>query len=155
VLALLVVSFKFAKKMCLGIVFLISCLIISANLVAYANASSESGSISITAVIEPTRYILINSNRQITEVVSNTRELVTPLVILNSFNGPEQNYTTNIALQYQRILAGCKFQNNTGIIYNLGKCTYKTALKPQQTKVSIINIISILELNRSVWFKVI
>ena len=84
----------------------------------FASNVSPGSSITITAVVLPARYIIVDSNGIINKILSNTKQNVTPKVYLNSINGKELVLTNKISNQYTKILKKIKLKNLCGIIYN-------------------------------------
>jgi hypothetical protein len=65
----------------------------------------SSGTIVVTAVVPPARYILVNRQATITEILSNTPTNVVPMVYVNSLKGSPLVLTPAINQQYEAILA--------------------------------------------------
>ena len=144
----LVACLGFSKKIALLAVCLVICLVLAPRILSYAASDNQTNSISITAEVLPARYIVVNSKNEIIEVITNTRQLVTPSVLLNSISGSQQIYTNYIAVQYQRLLTTCNFQKNSGIIYHSGNCTDSLSVAKTKSKSSFVDIISILRISR-------
>lgn len=75
-----------------------------------------SGQVVITGVVAPERYILLGPKGDITELISNTPQNVTPKVYLGNFKGLQLALTPAISRQYKSILATVK-TSHAGIIY--------------------------------------
>jgi hypothetical protein len=112
-----------------------------------ALSGTQSGSISLTAIVLPARYIIINSNSTITEVITNTKELVTPTVSLNSISGAEESFSKSIKAQYLEILTSCLFNKNTGVIYATGKCTEDNQSTQKNHQNWLIDIVSVIRIS--------
>ena len=141
-LALSVDSFRLAKKLSLVLFFSITCPI----LIYSHSAFAAQGSVTLTAVIEPARYIIVDSSSKIIEITTNTKQFTTPNVVLNSFSGNVLSYTTNIQVQYQRIIVECNFKKDAGIIYQNNKCSNSIDGVRSKTGSGLFNIISMLRI---------
>jgi len=119
---LLECSVFFKKTLVISVVFSFA-LIISASPMSYALNTESTDTITITATIEPARHVVVDQNNQITEIMTNTTSLITPIVSLNSLSGNQLEYAGSIAQQYQQIMTSCNFQQSFGVIYSSGKCT--------------------------------
>jgi len=74
----------------------------------------------VLASVQPARYIVVDSNLQIKQIVSNTNQDVIPYVVLNSLDGNQIPYTTTIQNQFTHLKpslsfakAGTVYQRNT------------------------------------------
>jgi hypothetical protein len=65
----------------------------------------SSGTVVVTGVVPPARYILVNRQAIITEILSNTPTNVVPMVYVNSLKGSPLVLTPAINQQYEAILA--------------------------------------------------
>lgn len=89
-----------------------------------ALAMSSSGSVTVTAVVAPVRYILVNDNDKITEVLSNSHFNVTPVVYRNKFNTVPIALNLAVRSQYLAILPHLDTRH-AGVIYRLPKAGSK------------------------------
>ena len=82
-----------------------------------ACADTTVNTITLTATIQPAKYLIVNNNRDIKEILSNTKENVAPTVYLNSINPSNMiPLSNNIYDQYLSI-AACSGTNQIGAIY--------------------------------------
>jgi hypothetical protein len=80
------------------------------------SAAAQSGSTVIAAAIAPVRIIVVNDNGNITKIISNTPEAVTPTVRKGTPDGRQTTLTRDINKQYAVILKRAKIKK-TGVIY--------------------------------------
>ena len=90
--------------------FVVVLLCVSFFLIALVSSSvlalgQSSGTIAVTAVVPPARYILVNRQATIIAIISNTPINVTPMVYVNSLKGTPLVLTPEIDQQYETILA--------------------------------------------------
>lgn len=71
----------------------------------------------ITAVILPVRYVLLDNQGDITEIISNTTADVTPRVYETSFQSSELPLTPKLNQQYIKLLQGIQ-TTHFGTIYS-------------------------------------
>jgi len=76
----------------------------------------SSGTIVVTAIVPPARYLLVNRQATIIEILSNTPSNVTPMVYVNSLRGSPLILTSAIDQQYEAILATADIAH-PGVIY--------------------------------------
>jgi hypothetical protein len=133
----------FSKKTLLVSVVFCLGLIISVNSVTFAASINDSNTITVTAVIEPTRHIIVNKAQRIIEVLTNTPLLVIPTVSIASLSGNSLPLSTNISSQYKHIIESCNFNKSYGVIYDNGYCTNQIAIS-QPKKSSLSTLISSL-----------
>lgn len=70
------------------------------------SAISKSAEITVTGVVQPARYIIINKSGQLTEIISNTKKQIKPVVFLDNIKiGNEKELTNNLLTDYNRVLA--------------------------------------------------
>ena len=85
-------------------------------------ADNQTGdNVTITAVIKPVRYILINKYGTITEILSNTTQSVKPIVYLDKLNGNQVSFSSNLQRQYISILESINTAKKYGVIYKYQK----------------------------------
>lgn len=77
---------------------------------------SKNKSLSITVTVEPVRTIVVDRNLQITNVISNTKEDVRPVVVLDTRDGPDLPYTESIEKQYAALKPIINF-SKPGVVY--------------------------------------
>ena len=91
--------------------FVVVLLCVSFFLIALVRGSpalalgQSSGIIVVTAVVPLARYILVNHQATVIEILSNTPINVTPMVYVNSLKGTPLVLTPEIDQQYETILA--------------------------------------------------
>lgn len=90
-------------------------LIIAATATILIN-SSVLASTQIRAHISAVRIVVINKNRTITAVYSNTDQVVTPVVHALSADGPTVNLDDTILIQYKTIMQTVP-SGATGAVY--------------------------------------
>jgi len=99
------------------IITVASVLIVSSVVSALVSSNNpQSGSYVVLASVSPVRYIIIDSNFRITEVISNTSEDVIPTVLINSVNGSPAPYTDSIRTQFTKLSHTIDF-SKAGIVY--------------------------------------
>ena len=76
----------------------------------------ETGGVTISAVVTPVRYILVDKHNVIQQVLSNSPEAVTPIVYKYSFTSVPIPLTAAIDTQYEAIMAHTNV-HHTGLIY--------------------------------------
>lgn len=77
---------------------------------------TKSQNLSITVTVEPVRTILVDRNLQIESIISNTKEDVRPVVLLETQDGTDLPYTESIASQYALLKPVINF-SKPGIVY--------------------------------------
>ncbi|HUD05339.1 MAG TPA: hypothetical protein VMR18_00245 [Candidatus Saccharimonadales bacterium] len=89
--------------------------------------AQTSGTIVVTAVIAPVRYVLIDNKGNIKEILSNTKENITPKVYINSLSSSQATLTIQVYQRYEAIIDKVNTKR-TGIIYqNKNKNSIRTA----------------------------
>lgn len=84
---------------------------------AQACADTPVNTVTLTATIRPAKYLIVDNNREIKEILSNTKENVVPTVYINSISpGNMIPLSNNIYDQYISI-AACSSINNIGAVY--------------------------------------
>ena len=79
------------------------------------NATSSEGYV-VLASVQPARYIVVDSNLQIKEVISNTAQDVIPYVVLDSLDGSQMPYTSSIQSQFASLKPSLSFAK-AGVVY--------------------------------------
>src|SRR5438309_242816 len=67
---------------------------------APAAAQSSGGNVTVTAVVAPARYILVDNHDRIRQIISNSPDVVTPTVYKHSFKSTPIPLTPHILGQY-------------------------------------------------------
>ena len=80
-------------------------------------ATAAGATTTITAVILPVRYILLNKQGEIITIISNTTTDVTPKVYMASFQSPELPLTPALNKQYLQLMSGLQ-TTRFGTIYS-------------------------------------
>ena len=134
----------FSKKtLIISVVFVLSLIMCESSL-TFASELDVSNTITVTAIIEPERHIVVNQNNKIIEVLTNTPLMVIPVVSLNSLSGNQLEYSTAISTQYQQIISSCNFTKSYGIIYSSGNCN-GNSVKIVATKSMLSSLVSTVE----------
>lgn len=97
-----------------GAKFLIT--VMGCLLMGTTSVAAQTGTTVITAKIAPVRIIVVDNKGKITQVISNTKENVTPTVHKNSPDGKKTVLTQSISKQYKTILKSSD-THKTGVIY--------------------------------------
>ena len=84
------------------------------SLIYWGEAKNQN--LSITVTVEPVRTIVVDRNLQITEIISNTKEDIRPIVLLDTQDGIELPYTDGIQQQYAILKPILNF-SKSGLIY--------------------------------------
>jgi hypothetical protein len=82
-----------------------------------ADTISVSQTITVTAVIAPARYIIVNKTGIITSILSNSAQDVAPKVYLGNPQGVQQSLTPALQKKYESILLHYH-GNKVGTIYS-------------------------------------
>lgn len=90
--------------------------IVSLSIEALAPYQGGAGSYTVLASVEPARYIVVDSNLQIKQIISNTGEDVVPYVTLNTLDGPQLPYTSSVRAQFLSLKHTVSF-SRSGIVY--------------------------------------
>ena len=104
---------------------------------ALTNPPASSGSVIISAIIAPVRYILVDDHYRITKILSNSQADVTPLVYKNNFNARPIALSQAIYNQYTTLMKNIN-PNHTGIIYRRNN----TAVKPFSVIAELVRLSS-------------
>jgi hypothetical protein len=83
---------------------------------ALTNPPASSGSVTISAAIAPVRYILVDNQGKITEILSNSQENVTPIVYKNKLGSEPITLNQTIRSQYITLMTNINPDHN-GVIY--------------------------------------
>jgi virulence-associated protein VapD len=146
--AYLLISKKWTYFRYLTVTLLILCFSQFSVLSDQVFALSSSGaSVQITAIVEPACHVIINQNGQIIEIVTNTKNQITPIVTLNSISGNQISMTPKIYNDYQNILNKYRLQGTYGVIYRINDRHIKTASYANNSIFSLSRIISIEKIN--------
>jgi homoserine trans-succinylase len=117
--------FRKLPRLLTGSVLVFLLLFLNSN-TALAQAQT-SGTIVVTAVIAPVRYVLIDNKGNIKEILSNTKENITPKVYINSLSSSQATLTIQVYQRYEAIIDKVNTKR-TGIIYqNKNKNSIRTA----------------------------
>jgi hypothetical protein len=105
-----------ARRLLLSLAISFFCFIA----VIFRGVAAETISISretkLTAVVLPARTIITDQQNQITKIISNTPENITPVVYKNTVGeGRQQALTDDVYSQYKRLLA--RSSSKIGVIY--------------------------------------
>ena len=82
---------------------------------AYVHAG-QSETITISAIVPPMRYVIVDSSFQIKEITSNSPTDIHPVAKLNSAEGVSIPWNTSIEKQYNSLLPHLNF-SQPGVIY--------------------------------------
>lgn len=99
-----------------AICLLVGGLVVADTCPVLAAPQSSGGNVIITAVIAPVRYILVDDNYRVQEIISNSRTDVTPVVYKDRLNTAPISLTPAIASQYAAIMAHVN-ASHPGVIY--------------------------------------
>ncbi len=81
-----------------------------------AGTITASGKITVTAIVAPEHYVIVDKSGAITEIISNTNQDVTPVVFAGSVkNGNEYPLTPEVFDQYKKLVR--PGQSHIGILY--------------------------------------
>ena len=108
-------SLGFAGLLISGAVLILFTIPLIPNLAFALNQAPAS--IVVTAVVAPVRYVLVNQNIEIIEILSNTPLNVPPKVYQSSFKSNEIPLTTPIDKSYRDIIVKIN-TSKTGVIYS-------------------------------------
>ena len=115
----LVVCLVMFKERHLFSIFVLSFFIFlgSSNQVLALN--KVTGSVQITASIKSVCYIVVNQKNQITEILTNTRQQITPVITLNTISGSKEALSPGLSAQYKDIIKNYWKLGSYGIIYKI------------------------------------
>jgi hypothetical protein len=103
--------------------WLLACLL-AEPLLLIANVSAKqsvvSSTINISAIVTPGRYVIVNQEMTIQQILSNTPEDVLPDVFLDNFNGQRLKFDGLIASQFYQLQSRLSF-SQTGVVYQISK----------------------------------
>lgn len=89
--------------------------VLLANLLIYAEENRGS-TVTVMVTVLPQRFIIVDKQLIIQQVLSNTAEDIRPQVFLERLDGAEIPYSDSIIKQYQAIRASADF-SRPGVIY--------------------------------------
>lgn len=101
---------------------------------------TKNQSLSITVTVEPIRTIIVDRNLRIIEIMSNTKEDVRPIVLLELQDGIELPYTEGVQQQYKILKPVINF-NKPGLVYErdtrVTLAVFKTIISFVQKKLGV------------------
>ncbi len=110
--------------------FITICLVAIAGLIAcprvYAETVSSSDSLTVTAIVEATRSVLINPQGRIIRILSNTPEAVAPKFYQTSFESGPIASNQSMLDQYNKIVDRID-TSHAGVIYSWSPAPKPTA----------------------------
>ena len=86
------------------------------NMVAFAEQSSATNTLTVVAEVRPQRIIVVNDALEITKIYSNTAEDVRPTVYLDDVSGKELPYSDSIVDEYQTLVPSLD-TSEPGVLY--------------------------------------
>ncbi len=98
------------------VIVILSVLVSSMAISALTPTAKTGQGYVVLASVQPTRYIVVDSNLQIKQVVSNTAQDVMPYVVLNGLDGHQIPYTTSIQNQFANLKSSLSFAK-AGVVY--------------------------------------
>ncbi len=93
---------------------IIGCILFT-NALLFADESANFN-VAITATIRPMRVIVVDQTLTIKKVISNTKEDIRPMVVLDTEDGKELAYSDAIYTQYEDLKPTLNF-SKPGILY--------------------------------------
>jgi hypothetical protein len=98
------------------VIVVVSVMVVNFTIEALVPNTNSGPSYQVIASVEPTRYIVVDRNLQIKQIVSNTAEDVVPYVLLNSLDGKPLPYTNSIRTQFLALKSSVNF-SKAGAVY--------------------------------------
>ena len=86
-----------------GSFFGVVLILLTTPAVAYGQNYSPDFSLTVSAVVQPHIYIVIDQSNNIQQIFSNSNVDVYPTVVLGDINGPQLPMTTYISEEYQTL----------------------------------------------------
>ena len=84
---------------------------------AQACADTPINTVTLTATIRPAKYLIVYNNREIKEILSNTKENVVPTVYINSISPGNMIPLSNKIYDQYISIAACSTTNKIGAVY--------------------------------------
>lgn len=103
-------------------------VILSWLLLSNVYAYQATNSMTVTATVEPHRYIIADDRSEIKQIISNTNLDVTPEVFVDKFGGQKLAYSSKIAEQYENLRFEIDF-SNPGQVYEKANSNPLPSLK--------------------------
>jgi hypothetical protein len=98
------------------IIVVASVTIVSIGIDALAPGNGSGTKYTVLASVQPARYLVVDSNLQIKQVISNTRQDVVPYVMMNSLDGNQLPYTDAVRSQFLALKPSLNF-SKAGVVY--------------------------------------
>ena len=97
-------------------IVVVSVAVTSVTIHALQPDGSAGQSYGVLASVQPARYIVVDSNLQIIQIISNTRQDVIPYVVMNSLDGSQIPYTNAIQSEFANVKGSLSF-TKAGVVY--------------------------------------
>jgi len=97
------------------IIIVLSVSVASVTISALSPQDTTQG-YAVLASVQPARYIVVDSNLQIKQIVSNTAQDVVPYVVMNSLDGNQIPYTSAVQSQFAQLKPSLSF-SKAGTVY--------------------------------------
>lgn len=97
-------------------IVIVSVAVTSMAISALSPTSQPSQGYTVLASVQPARYIVVDSNLQIKQVISNTDQDVIPYVVLSSLDGAQLPYTASIQHEFAELKPSLSFAK-AGTVY--------------------------------------
>lgn len=99
-------------------------------------------SYTVTAIVEPIRYVVVDNSDMITEIMSNSNINVKPVFYMNSLKSNPIKPSPQMLVSYNKLI-GSLNTNKPGVIYtntSLRSLSYKQQIGNYLSDVSLINL---------------